>query len=371
MMAASNSDYNVVDKIGQSPRLSSSQLSKPVADTTFLRHKTILVTGGASGFGAGFFRRWAAAGAHVIIGDINVEKGDQLVREVKKHTGNENLHFFHCDVTDWQSQVSFFKNAVKVSPHGGLDMVVANAGIADPKEPVENPQNIDTAEPPPPDLKVLDVNLKGVIYTTHLALWYLPRNPGSVPATQNTDPAKAQRDRHLVLMSSMAGLGPVPGQTLYAASKHGVVGLYRSLRATSFVHGVRTSLICPYFIDTPLVTVGARILLAGGMMGKPEDVVEAGTRFAVDPSIVGRAVVVGPKLKCRQEEDGKWTLVEKNDANQEGEETAIQEIYSADFEETELFTKNLVGLINRATQLRGWAGYFGDMFRAIKYGLGW
>ena len=369
-MAASDLSHNVVHKIGQSPRLSTSQLSTTVANTTALRGKTILITGGASGFGAGFLRRWAVAGANVIIGDINVEKGDQVVREAKKRTGNENLHFFHCNVTDWQSQVSFFKNAVKVSPHGGLDMVVANAGIADPKEAIEQPQGIDAAEPPPPNLRVLDVNLKGVLYTAHLALWYLPRNPGSVPANKNTDPAKAQRDRHLLLMSSMAGLAPIPTQTLYATSKHAVVGLYRNLRATGFMHGVRTSLICPYWIDTPILTAGARILLAGGLIGSTEDVVEAATRFAADPSIVGRAVVVGPKLKCRQEDDGKWVLVEKNDTNQEGEETAIQEIYADDFEEVELFTKNLVGILNRATQLRGWTGYFKDMFAAIRYGLG-
>ena len=325
-MAGPNSRYNVVDKIGQSPRLSASQLSVTVADVNFLRDKTIVITGGASGFGAGFLRRWAAAGANVIIGDINVEKGDQVVREARKRTGNENLHFFHCDVTDWQSQVSFFKNAVKVSPHGGLDMVVANAGIADPKEAIEQPQGIDAAEPSPPNLKVLDVNLKGVLYTAHLALWYLPRNPGSVPANKDSDAGRTQRDRHLVLMSSMAGLGPIPTQTLYATSKHAVVGLYRNLRATSFMHGVRTNLICPYWIDTPIVTTGARLLLAGGLIGKSEDVVEAATRFAADPSIVGRAVAVGPKLKCRQEDNGKWVLVERNDPNQKGEDTAIQEV---------------------------------------------
>ena len=169
----------------------------------------------------------------------------------------------------------------------------------------------------------------------------------------------------------MAGLAPIPTQTLYATSKHAVVGLYRNLRASSFVHGVRTSLICPYFTDTPIVSAGARLLLAGGVVGKVEDVVEAATRFVVDPSIVGRAVMVGPKLKARQEDDGKWVLVEKKDEDQKAEEMAIQEIYANDFEEVELFTRRLVGVLNRAMHLRGWTGWLRDVVAAFRYGLGW
>ena len=218
-----------------------------VLDETWVKDKTIIITGGASGFGEGFFRRWAADGATVVIGDINVQRGDQLVREVRNETGNPNLHFFHCDVTDWLSQVQFFKDAINVSPHGGIDTVVANAGIVDPLPTIEVPKGLDGPNPPPPNLTVLDVNLKGVLYTSHLALFYLARNPQSVPADPNCDPTKTLRDRHLLLMSSMAGFSFIPSQTLYATSKHAVVGLYRNLRCSSFAHGIRTNMICPYF----------------------------------------------------------------------------------------------------------------------------
>lgn len=219
-----------------------------VPDETWVRDKTIVITGGASGFGQRFFRRWAADGATVVIGDINVRGGDQLVREVRNETGNPNLHFFHCDVTDWQSQVQFFKDAVSVSPHGGIDTVVANAGIVDLDPTIETPKGLDLPNPPAPNLAVLDVNLKGVLYTSHLALFYLAKNPQSAPADPNCDPTKTFRDRHLLLMSSMAGIAPIPSQTLYGASKHAVVGLYRNLRCSSFSQGVRTNMICPYFM---------------------------------------------------------------------------------------------------------------------------
>lgn len=219
-----------------------------VPDDTWVRDKTIVITGGASGFGEGFFRRWAANGATVVIGDINTQKGDRLVREVRDETGNANLHFFHCDVTEWQSQVQFFKDATHVSPHGGIDTVVANAGIADPVPTFETPRGLDAPNPPPPSLAVIDVNLIGVLYTSHLALFYLAKNPQSAPADPGCDPDKTFRDRHLLLISSAAGIVASPFQPLYATSKHAVVGLYRTLRCSSFLQGVRTNLICPYFM---------------------------------------------------------------------------------------------------------------------------
>ena len=352
---------SLVDKVHQSPSLDFSSMP----DDCWMKDKTVIITGGASGFGAGFLRRWAAAGANVIIGDINVQKGDQLVRDVKRETGNQNLHFFHCDVTEWQSQVNLFKEAINVSPHGGIDIVVANAGIVDAEAKFEEPRNLDAANPPPPNLAVIDVNLIGVLYTTQLALYFLPRNPGSAPADPKCDPNQTHRDRHIILISSVAGLLPIPGQVLYAASKHAVVGLYRTLRSSSFVHGVRVSLICPYFIDTPILGGTARALLAGGTMGKAEDVVEAATRFAADPRVVGRAVSVGPKMRVKQEANGEWSLVEES--NQFGEEKAIWEIYPHDFEDCDVFQRNMVALMNRVMVIRGWAGWISDMIGAVTH----
>ncbi|KAI4185579.1 MAG: hypothetical protein L6R41_004025 [Letrouitia leprolyta] len=338
-----------------------------VPDDSWVKDKVIVITGGASGFGAGFLKRWANTGAVVIVADINVQNGDQLVREVRKDTGNPNLHFVHCDVTKWQSQVNMFREAVKFSPHGGIDTVVANAGIAGGKRRFEDPNDLDLAEPPPPDLSVIDVNLTGVLYTAYLALWYLPRNPGSSPASPRCVPSDTRRDRHLMLISSIAGLMPIPGASLYGASKHAVVGLYRTLRSMAFMHGVRVNMLCPYFIDTPLAKLSVRFVLAGGMMGKVEDVVDAATRFAADPSVVGRAVTVCPKLKVRQDADGEWFLAEGE--KQDAEERAIWEVYLHDFEDSDVFQRRIVAVINRATEIRGWIGWTRDMVAAIIYGL--
>jgi len=126
--------------------------SKPVDtkdpyDVAWLEGRTIVITGGASGFVEGFFRKWAESGANVIIGDVNSVRGNALVEEVRKTTGNQNHHYLHCDVSNWQSQVDFFHSAVKLSPHGGIDAVVANAGITD-TQPFQSPRNLDAEEPP-------------------------------------------------------------------------------------------------------------------------------------------------------------------------------------------------------------------------------
>ncbi|MCJ1474574.1 hypothetical protein MMC13_003233 [Lambiella insularis] len=352
MATSEKKKYPLVAQVKQSAPL---EFSGP-ADDSWLKSKTILVTGGASGFGEGFVRRWAGAGATIVIGDINVSRGTQLAEQVKEDTGNANIHFLHCDVTSWPSQVNLFKEAVRLSPHHGIDAVVANAGIADTKLEFENPRDLDTESPPPPNIDCLNVDLIGVLYTCHLSIFWLPRNPGSSPASPDVDPAKTLRDRHILLLGSVASLMPLPNQSLYGASKHAVVGLYRCLRSSVFVHGIRINILCPYFIDTAILNAGARMILAG----------EAGTRFAADPRIVGRALFIGPRLKVEEGEDGELLLTEREGI----ESKAIWEVYPTDFADSEVFQRRMVGILNRVTEIRGWIGWGKDVVGAVRYGLG-
>ena len=84
--------------------------------------------------------------------------------------------------------------------------------------------------------------------------------------------------------------------------------------------------------------------------------------------MVGRAVVVGPKQKVEQDTHGQWSLVEGKGTD--GEEKAIWEVYAHDFEDSELFSRNAIGLLNRAVEIHGWVGWLKDMFAALKYGMG-
>jgi len=348
----------------QSPPI---DVKKPY-DAAWVKGKVILITGGASGFGAAFVRHWAKHGATVIVGDINVAKGDAICRDInKQNTGGNKVHFVYCDVTNWQSQVDLFKKAVTLSPHGGLDVVVANAGIAG-RDVLQEPANLDAAAPPPPAFTIMDVNVTGVFFTTHLAYFWLPKNPGSSDSSITSTPSASPRDRHLLLLGSVASLSPVAIQPQYCAAKHAVLGLFRSLRSTSALQGVRVNLLCPYFIDTPIVTAGARFVLAGGAMGKVEDVVDAATRFVADASILGRALCIGPRMHVVQRESGEWELVAPGTPG--SSEEAIFEPYADDWEDQDAWNRNLVRLLNMVQMGRGWAGWAQDIVKAALYTIG-
>lgn len=331
-------------------------------DSSNLKSKTILVTGGASGLGAACFKSWATHDATVIIGDINEPAGNALVEKTRTSTGNHHLHFLKLNVTDWSSQVSFFKEACKLSPHGGIDCVIANAGIVDPKgtQAFEDPPDYQNMEnPPAPALRILDINLNAVMYTTALATSYLSRNPGSEKCSLETK--THPRDRHLMLVSSLAGLTPVVGQSIYAASKHGVVGLFRSLRVNApIAHGVRINMIHPYFVDTPLLGVIGNLVLAGGGLAEVDSVVDAATRLVTDQSIIGRGLAIGPEASMDEARKAGFDI-----AADQGGRQAVWDVYAHDFEQSDVFTRRIVALTNLKADERGWTGLFSDIGWAI------
>lgn len=245
---------NVVDTVRQSPPVDTTE----PYDATWVAGRTIIITGGASGFGAGFAKKWALNGANVFVADVSREKGQALVEEMREESGSQHHHFVYCDVTNWQSQVDLFRTAIQLSPHGGIDAVVANAGISDTGSILDDPQGLDAEEPPEPIFKTIDVNIIGVLYTTYLAMFWLPRNDKTTnPNLSKLPPGPHTRDRHILLVGSVASLCPLPHQIQYTTSKHAVLGLFvtspsiislsklikiqRSLRSTSFKHGVRVN----------------------------------------------------------------------------------------------------------------------------------
>lgn len=268
-------------------------------------------------------------------------------------------------MTDWQSQVDYFHQAIELSTTGGIDAVVANAGTTDINSTFERPDGLDADVPCKPNLLAFDVNLLGVLYTTHLAIFYLPRNACRDTVSSSLDPEAQRRDRHLLLIGSMASFTPIPGGALYTVTKHGVLGLFRSLRSTAFFNGIRVNMLCPYFMDTPLIPAKVRLALAGSAMGNPEDVVEAGTRLMADTRIVGRALAVGPKVTARLDDEGMLMP----ELSEDGKETAIWEAYADDFEEVDAFTAKFIKMLNRVHAARGWAGSLFDLFKAAMYPL--
>jgi len=114
-------------------------------------------------------------------------------------------------------------------------------------------------------------------------------------------------------------------------------------------------------MDTPLVNVSGRLLLAGAPTGKAEDVVDAGTRLMADTRIVGRALAVGPKLHV--DEEGNPQL------RDEGDKAAVYEVYAHDFEEVDAFSSRFTRMVNNIEVAKGWVGWAGDIVGAFTYPL--
>jgi 5'-hydroxyaverantin dehydrogenase len=158
------------------------------------------------------------------------------------------VQFVASDVTSFPSLAKAFKTALDFHPLHMLNIVVPNAGVATGHEqllsvfaPERFPlASLDADSPPPtcPDLRSMDVNLKGVIYTVSLAMHYF-RLPGMQARTNN---------KAITFVSSMAGYTSLPGGTLYMTSKFGVRGLFHSMRKYVGSEGVRVNLVAPTYV---------------------------------------------------------------------------------------------------------------------------
>jgi NADP-dependent 3-hydroxy acid dehydrogenase YdfG len=189
--------------------------------------KVALVTGASGGIGAAVSRKLHDAGASI---GLLSRRGDDLGLERGLGVG--------CDVRD-RAAVAGAADAV-VEGFGRLDMVIANAGVG----AYGNFLDLD------PDLleEMIDVNLKGTLYTAAATLQHL------------IDSGEGD----FISLASVAGLRGFPGESVYNASKFGQLGFTRSLDHELREHGVRATCICPGGVKTSFA-IGA-----GRTEGDPE-----------------------------------------------------------------------------------------------------
>ncbi|KAH7118730.1 hypothetical protein B0J11DRAFT_535131 [Dendryphion nanum] len=270
-------------------------------ETGNLKNKSVVVTGGANGLGAGCVAAFAQAGAYVTILDLNEEKGSALTESLSKD--GHHVQFIKADVSSFESQNAGFKSAISFHPHNSLDIVLTSAGINATSLRRWFEENIASSDPDPaaPPTTVLDVNLTGTFHTAHLALYYFHKT--LLPAPQEGEPNNPSKQ--LIFFSSVAGYVPLNNVPDYQASKFGVRGLWKSIRHSVNILAphtpFRTNLIAPTFIKTDM-TAGVKPLLdrRGVQMGEVEDAVAGVLRVACDETVYGRAVVIASK-----DEEGK------------------------------------------------------------------
>ena len=192
-----------------------------------------LVTGGANGLGRATATRLAEAGAKVVVADIETGPGE----EVASLVGGE---FIETDVSVPEASQAAVDLAI--DRFGGLDIAFLNAGVA---------TGCGVAEFFDLELyrRAMGVNLDGVVFGINAVVPAMrERGGGSIVAT-----------------SSLAGLASVPYDPIYAANKHAVVGLTRSLGPVLFQDGIRFNAICPGFAETRIIDPIKNGLSEGGV----------------------------------------------------------------------------------------------------------
>ncbi|RJE23289.1 NAD dependent epimerase/dehydratase family [Aspergillus sclerotialis] len=248
--------------------------------TERLKGKTAIVTGGASGLGEAYVRALVSAGAYVCIDDPNMEKGSMLEKELHGYT-----KFIPCDVANWNDQVRLFREAASFSPSGRISYVVANAGIHGPDEVFL--YSGDNKEPTEPNLTIIDVNIRGSLFTTKLATHYFMR--------QNLQKASSeQEDTCLVLIGSGAAFLDCPRTPQYCASKWAMRGIMHSLRRTAFYYGSRVNLISPWYVKTGILSddAFAHVASVGVKFAEASDAAQCLLRILSDTSINGHSLFV-------------------------------------------------------------------------------
>ncbi|MFL6138593.1 MAG: SDR family NAD(P)-dependent oxidoreductase [Frankiaceae bacterium] len=187
--------------------------------------RVALVTGAASGIGLALSRALAARGDHVVMTDVDEAGLAAAAARVTDDGGR--VVAAALDVRDAAAVERVVADAW--GRLGRLDLLVNNAGIGVGGElPELSVAHWD---------RVIDVNLRGVVHGVQAAY---PR-------------MVAQGHGHVVNLASLAGLVPAPLLAPYSATKHAVVGLSLSLRAEAAAHGVRVTVVCPGFVDTPIL----------------------------------------------------------------------------------------------------------------------
>jgi NAD(P)-dependent dehydrogenase (short-subunit alcohol dehydrogenase family) len=212
--------------------------------------KVAIVTGGGSGIGEAAARHLAREGAYVVVTDVADDAGQAVAVSI----GGQFLHLDVGSAVQWDEVVTEVE-----SNRGGVDLAHLNAGIALGAYPVVVDELSDAEYK-----RIMSVNADGVFLGIRAVVPSMKRRGGGA----------------IVVTSSLAGVGPHPDDPIYAATKHFVIGLVRSLGLPFKEHGITINAVCPGAVDTPLLdTTGRRDAIEA--RGRPlmggDDIAEAVT----------------------------------------------------------------------------------------------
>ena len=233
-----------------------------------LEGKVAVVTGGCSGIGLATVNRFVEEGAKVVVGDIDDQRGHELVGQLG---GEQLVTYVHVDVTNKEEVDALFQTAKDT--YGSVDIAFNNAGISPPDDDSIMDTDLDAWR------RVQEVNLTSVYLCCKAALGTCgSSSPGSIINTA----------------SFVAVMGAATSQISYSASKGGVLSMSRELGVQFAREGIRVNALCPGPVNTPLLKElfasdaerAARRLVhvPMGRFGEPEEMANAVLFLASDES---------------------------------------------------------------------------------------
>jgi 3-oxoacyl-[acyl-carrier protein] reductase len=225
-----------------------------------LKDKVALITGAASGIGKATALRFAEEGAKIVVADF--ADGSQTVKEVEA-LGSKAV-YIQANVTDIENCKAMVAKAIEA--FGRVDILINNAGIT--KDAMMKKMTKESWD------AVIGVNLTGVFNCTSAVLPHMLENQFGVVLTT----------------SSIVGLFGNVGQTNYAASKWGVIGMTKSWAKEMAKNGLRFNCVAPGFIGTDMVrkipeeVLKEKIIIKipAGRLGEPEEIAAAFAFLASD-----------------------------------------------------------------------------------------
>ncbi|HWK70527.1 MAG TPA: 3-hydroxyacyl-CoA dehydrogenase [Burkholderiaceae bacterium] len=250
-----------------------------------IKNKVFIVTGGASGLGAGTARMLVSEGAKVVLADVQDEAGEQLAQELGQT-------YVHCDVTREADGQAAVAAALKA---GALFGLINCAGVAPASRTVgkNGPHALDLFQ------KVVMINLVGSFNMSRLA---------AAAMSENTPEPTGERGV-LINTASVAAYDGQIGQAAYAASKAGVVGMTLPIARDLSKTGIRCVTIAPGIFGTPMIfgmpqevqdSLAASIPFPA-RLGRPEDYAKLVNSIITNEMLNGEtirldgAIRMGPK----------------------------------------------------------------------------
>jgi len=189
-----------------------------------LESKIALITGGASGIGAGIAKRFIQEGGVVAICDIDAQTGAKTASEI-----GGKVHFFKLDISDEEQVRKTVEDIQKQFLK--IDILINNAGITNDKLILRMTK--EDWE------RVININLTGTFLVTRAVIRYMIK----------------QRYGKIVNIASVIGLIGNPGQANYAASKAGIIGLTKSAAKELGARNITVNAIAPGFINTKMTDI--------------------------------------------------------------------------------------------------------------------